>query len=270
MKGRFLLPGSLRIFSAVMASICSLSITTLPGCGGYSSKVELYTKYITIWCEEKHEDGACEMRSDPVHGRVIDRRTGNPLEGVVVMGYWPKSLTRYYWRVTVGVAHLAETLSDPSGRFEIPACDPPCGMDGYFAPYQPDILFFKEGYYPKAVSNRINHIKFDKNLAEHRRWIWDWSGKDIELEPVGDENDPRLKAAYTLSPRLYLQENCNWMKIPRTLLYKAREMQRRESDPDKAAMAPALYLAENHLMTQEQCHPDPAVYLTEISLNGND
>ncbi len=186
------------------------------------------------------------------------------------MGYWPKSMGYHRWRSTVGVAHLVETLSDASGRFEIPACAPPCSVDGYFAPYQPDILFFKEVYYPKAVSNRINDVEFDMNSEEHRRWKWDWNGRDIELEAVGDEDDPRLKAAHTLSPRLYLQENCNWMKIPRTLLYKAREMQRRERDPGKAAMAPERYLAENYLKVQKQCHPDPASYLKEASRHGDE
>ncbi|MCU7814466.1 MAG: hypothetical protein KZQ81_04460 [Candidatus Thiodiazotropha sp. (ex Rostrolucina anterorostrata)] len=256
--------GAIRIYA-----FCLIAIV-LPGCG-YYSKVSLYSKEMIIYCEKKHKDGGCEMRTEPVYGRVIDRQTGDPLADVIVMGFWPKSLTRYFWRTTVGVAHLAETLSDPSGSFEIPACAPPCRVDGYFAPYQPDILFYKEGYYPRAISNMITDVEFDVDLAAHRRWKWDWNGEVIELEPVNDKkNDPRLKAAYTLSPRLYLNDNCNWMKIPNTLMFKTRQMQRRETDPEKAAMTPERYLTDNYLRKQKNCHPDPASYLTEAPRHDNE
>ncbi|MCU7936840.1 MAG: hypothetical protein KZQ99_18535 [Candidatus Thiodiazotropha sp. (ex Dulcina madagascariensis)] len=181
------------------------------------------------------------------------------------MGYWPKMLTEPYWRATVGVAHLDEALSDASGGFKIPACNPPCKVNGYFAPYQPDILFFKDGYYPKALSNMITEVKFDVYSTEHRRWRWDWNGEVIELESAGGESDPKLKAAYTLSPRLYLNENCNWMKIPETLLFKAKQMQRRETDPEKAAMPAEKYVAEFHLKKQKKCHSDPANFLREAT-----
>ncbi|MCU7918684.1 MAG: hypothetical protein KZQ95_10045 [Candidatus Thiodiazotropha sp. (ex Epidulcina cf. delphinae)] len=179
------------------------------------------------------------------------------------MGYWPKMMARPHWRATVGVAYLAETLSDSAGLFEIPVCDPPCEVKGYFAYYQPDILFFKEGYYPRALSNPITDVRFDVRSSEHMRWRWDWNGEVIELEPVSDKNDPRLKAAYTLSPRLYLNENCNWMKIPKTLMFKARQMQLRERDKEKADMPVVLYLSEYYLKKPKKCHPDPANYLKE-------
>ncbi|MCU7936837.1 MAG: hypothetical protein KZQ99_18520 [Candidatus Thiodiazotropha sp. (ex Dulcina madagascariensis)] len=205
------------------------------------------------------------MSIETVHGKVVDKQTGSPLEAVIVMGYWPNMMPQDFWEVTVGVAYLDETLSDASGRFEIPACVPPCSVDGYFATYQPDILFFKEGYYPRALSNMITDVKFDFHSSEHRRWRWDWNGEVIELEPVGGESDPKLKAPYTLSPRLYLNENCNWMKIPKTLLFKARQMQRKETGSEKAAMPAERYLAEFHLKKQQKCHPDPASYLMEAA-----
>ncbi|MCU7924037.1 MAG: hypothetical protein KZQ88_15210 [Candidatus Thiodiazotropha sp. (ex Dulcina madagascariensis)] len=203
------------------------------------------------------------MSIEAVHGKVVDGRSGEPLEGVIVMGYWPKMWTRPHWRATVGVAHLAETLSGSSGLFELPACDPPCEVDGYFSYYQPDILFFKEGYYPRALSNPITDVRFDPLSSEQIRWRWDWNGKVIELEPVGDKSDPRLKVAYTLSPRLYLNENCNWMKIPNTLMFKAKQMQFRETDKEKTAMSAAQYLSGFYLKKQKKCHPDPANYLKE-------
>ncbi|MGD9169372.1 MAG: hypothetical protein PVI97_04830, partial [Candidatus Thiodiazotropha sp.] len=144
----------------------------------------------------------CEMSIEAVHGTVFDSRSGEPLGGVLVMGYWPRVMTSPHWQATVGVARLAETLSDVSGRFEMPACKTPCKVDGFFAYYQPDILFFKAGYYPKVLSNPISEVDFDPHLSEHIVWRWDWNGKAIGLEPVGDASDPRLEAAYTLSPRL--------------------------------------------------------------------
>ncbi|MBT3014084.1 MAG: hypothetical protein ABW141_19375 [Candidatus Thiodiazotropha endolucinida] len=205
----------------------------------------------------------CKMSIETVHGTVVDSRSGEPLEGVLIMGYWPKMMTSPHWRATVGAAHLAETSSDASGRFEIPACKPPCKVDGFFAYYQPDILFFKAGYYPKALSNPISEVHYDPRSSEHILWRWGWNGKTIELEPVSDENDPRLEAAYSLSPRLYLNDNCNWMKIPKTLMFKAQQMQLRERDKEKTAMPVPEYLTGLYLEKQKKCHPDPASYLKE-------
>ncbi|PUB90206.1 MAG: hypothetical protein DBP01_08450 [gamma proteobacterium symbiont of Ctena orbiculata] len=205
----------------------------------------------------------CRMSIEAVHGTVVDSRSGKSLEGVLVMGYWPKVMTSPHWRATVGVAYLAEALSNASGSFEIPACKPPCKVDGYFAYYQPDILFFKTGYYPKVLSNPISEVDYDPHLSEHILWRWDWNGKAIGLEKVSNDNDPRLKAAYSLSPRLYLNDNCNWMKIPKTLMFKAQQMQLRERDKKKAAMPVSEYLAGFYLKKQKKCHPDPASYLKE-------
>jgi hypothetical protein len=94
-------------------------------------------------------------------------------------------------------------------------------------------------------------------------WRWDWNGKAIGLEPVGDASDPRLEAAYTLSPRLYLNDNCNWMKIPKTLMFKAGQMQLREQDREKTGMPVEHYLSTFYLKKPEKCHPDPAGYLKE-------
>lgn len=210
----------------------------------------------------------CRMSIETVQGKVVDSRSGELLEGVLVMGYWPKMMTSPHWRATVGAAHLAETLSDASGRFEIPGCKPPCKVDGFFAYYQPDILFFKAGYYPKALSNPISEVRYDPHSSKHILWRWDWNGKTIELEPVSDESDPRLEAVYTLSPRLYLNDSCNWMKIPNTLMFKAGQMQLRERDREKAGMPVEQYLSAFYLNKPEKCHPDPVSYLKEAPRHG--
>lgn len=238
----------------------SLVLVLLVGCTQLPS-VNSY-QIVTPCIDNPHV--RCIMSIEATHGKVVDSRSGEPLEGVIVMGYWPKMMRDPHWRATVGVAHLAETLSSSSGFFEIPACDPACEVDGYFAYYHPDILFFKEGYYPKVLSNPITDVAFDPDSSEHMRWRWDWNDEVIELEPISDKkNDPRLKAAFTLSPRLYLNDNCNWMKIPNTLMFKTRQMQLRERNKEKAVMPASEYLAGFYLKKQKKCHPDPASYLKE-------
>jgi hypothetical protein len=233
---------------------------------------------LDISCE-KDKHARCTMSIDEVYGRLVDKKTGRPLQGVVVFGYWPSTMDNHQgWQVTVGVARLDETISDKNGDFKLPACYlPNCEircyakrdesgaltLQGCFAPHQPDILFFKEGYYPKGLSNPPGEEPFDIKLPENRQWSWAWNGEIIELEPISDENDPRLKAAYTISPRLYLNESCNWMKIPKTLLFKVKQMQRKERDEKKDTINPARYLLDNFLEKPELCHPQPEQLLLE-------
>lgn len=219
---------------------------------------------------EKDKYGSCSMSTDAVYGRLVDKSTGRPLQGVVVLGYWPSTMDRYEgWQITVGVARLDETISDENGDFMLPACIPPSceikhyvkrgqpgteTLQGFFAPQQPDIVFFKEGYYPKGLYNPPPAKRFDIEKPEDRHWSWAWNGEIVELEPVVDEDDPRLKAAYTISPRLYLNESCNWMRIPKTLLFKVKQMRGRERDQKRASISPVRYLMDTYLDEPERCH----------------
>jgi hypothetical protein len=232
-----------------------------------------------IDCEKDPVSGGCSMSIETVYGRLVDKNTGKPIQDAIVMGYWPSTLTQLLrGKVTVGVARLAETTTDQNGFFQIPACQPPeCEIEltapgGHikyatrwptFAPYQPDILFFKDGYYPKGLSNPPGETEFNPDIASHRQWSWAWNGEIIELEPVTSTNDPRLKANYTISPRLYLNDSCNWMKVPRTLMFKADQIIRNPESHEQDKQNPATYLLSHFIENNNNCHPQPEQFLQQ-------
>lgn len=77
----------------------------------------------------------------PYKGRVIDAETGQPIEGVVVLGEWSKGLM-----TPAGTVHsyydVAETVTDKNGDFEIPGL----GLKILTRVEPMNVLIFKAGY----------------------------------------------------------------------------------------------------------------------------
>lgn len=110
--------------------------------------------------------GCCyPVRYDgPYKGRVIDADTGQPIEGVVVLGVWYKvavtpagGVSSYY--------DAAETVTDKSGNFEIRGL----GLMILTNVDVMDVLIFKAGYQYMG-SGPWDSFKEDKILRKRIKW----------------------------------------------------------------------------------------------------
>jgi len=81
--------------------------------------------------------------SEPIHGRVIDEETGQPLPGVVVLADW--TMVGYGGDV---VLHTSETTTDRTGAYTIPAMPRKIRPPFKWLEYRdPDLWLYKPGYY---------------------------------------------------------------------------------------------------------------------------
>lgn len=110
--------------------------------------------------------GCCyPVRYDgPYKGRVIDADTGQPIEGVVVLGVWYKvavtpagGVSSYY--------DAAETVTDKNGNFEIRGL----GLMILTNVDVMDVLIFKAGYQYMG-SGPWDSFKEDKILRKRIKW----------------------------------------------------------------------------------------------------
>jgi hypothetical protein len=80
--------------------------------------------------------------SDPIHGRVIDEETGQPLPGVVVLADW--TMVGYGGDA---VLHTAETMTDKNGAYTIPAMPRKIRRPFKWLDYRdPELWLYKPGY----------------------------------------------------------------------------------------------------------------------------
>src|SRR5213593_3967961 len=124
---------------------------------------------LLFWAPVSAQTHPLFYSAKPISGRVVDRDTGRPLEGVIVLAQW----------VLVDDAriHVAEVVTDASGQYFIPgwgpkARPPSIPLTGYS---DPEIMYFKPPYAPRWVANRF----LDNTDAVRTS---DWDGKTIELK----------------------------------------------------------------------------------------
>jgi hypothetical protein len=113
----------------------------------------------------------------PTTGVVVDEETGAPLGGALVTGFWTLK-----WIEGIPVRHIAvfETTTDAQGRFTLPGWGPRVRWPPYaFLSGDPQLLFFKRGYFLLGVSNV--YFKWVPWPSRNPRRVSEWNGKTIEL-----------------------------------------------------------------------------------------
>lgn len=88
-------------------------------------------------------------------GQVVDAERGTPLPDAIVVARWewetwipPRLHGGGYYAYAGDAVHVAEALSDASGRYAIPGWGPTLKANGRRAQGMPRVLFFKPGYEP--------------------------------------------------------------------------------------------------------------------------
>jgi hypothetical protein len=164
----------------------------------------------------------------PLEGRVVEAKSGRPLDGVIVVQYWElRRPTVVGHSNFAGALHLEETVTDTEGRFAFKPWGMVSAPPGTFIhPISPFLSFFKPGFLATGQSNFLP----EAYGAHARFWALrsDWDGKTIELEPadpVSPQYAGRLSSQHSGFGSVY-RNTCDWLKMPRMMVATSEEDQR--------------------------------------------
>jgi hypothetical protein len=156
----------------------------------------------------------------PIHGRVVDAETQQPLAGVHVVAQWILNTGMFFHAERVQRLQILETVSDSQGEYQLPGWGPkPRPALSRLEEDDPRLTFFKPGYRPRDRSNNDPH---DRPLRTSH-----WDGKTIPLEPFrGTPSDWALALAGVQSaigwgdPMNSVPQRINdyWRNCPRMVL----------------------------------------------------
>ena len=172
---------------------------------------------------------ATTYSAEAIDAQVVDAKTNQPLEGVIVVAHWEvkRVVPTFVPIMPFGndprgpfQLQIMETVTDANGRFHFPAWGPlavpPLAALG---DRDPHLIFFKEGYVPWSISNG-HPSTFDYSASSTRSS--ELNGTTIKLKKF--EGDLQAYAAQVgkLSvpldfARNYRNDTCDWKRIPRML-----------------------------------------------------
>lgn len=171
----------------------------------------------------------------PLEGRIVDRQTGSPVEGVVVVASWqPEIHLPNGWFPKEPIA-VMEGVTDREGRFRLEAWGPRVSEGTALRERAPQILLFKTGYeYQRhegdADLRRLALKPFDGRLDAYAAHL---SGLSSALEvPAGLQHD-----------------QCGWRSLPRMLRALDRQDTAfRQERVGPLSAAASLRSAERHYL----------------------
>ena len=126
--------------------------------GGVFLLANLYLMLIFIsGCQEQRDYRFMSkfpyVKSAPFSGKVVDEVTGEPIEGVIVIGHWPGALNIFQPENKIKTIEVLETVTDKEGNYSMPGWTKR-NLYTSFTSSDPDIYLFKIGYEMKSFNNR--------------------------------------------------------------------------------------------------------------------
>lgn len=130
----------------------------------------------------------------PISGTVIDKKTKQPLEGVIVAVYWNLHSGGLAGRRQTGLLHVEETVTDKNGNYHFKGWGPVATFSGRLGYESPQMLFAKEGYYfERKINNRTQmffgkrgageiHVANAEETEEGVLYKSQWDGRNVKLE----------------------------------------------------------------------------------------
>lgn len=150
-----------------------------------------------------------------MEGKVVDKDTGKPLEGVMVVEAWEIYKPGLHG-TSGGYLPLRETRTDNEGRYRLPPRGTLHVNGGYLDETSPWLIYFKPGYHFTSIMNEI----YPQRRFEFYRKS-DWDGKTIEIERFDGTLAQRAKELERFSSVLGVltgsHGQCVWTEIPNTL-----------------------------------------------------
>ena len=172
---------------------------------------------------------ATTYSAEAIDAQVVDAKTNQPLEGVIVVAHWEvaRVVPTFVPIMPFGndprgpfQLQIMETVTDANGRFHFPAWGPlPVPPLAALGDRDPHLIFFKEGYIPWSISNG-HPSTFDYSASSTRSS--ELNGTTIKLKKFeGDLKayaDQFVGLGGDLNFATYTRiGNCDWKRIPRML-----------------------------------------------------
>jgi hypothetical protein len=142
-------------------------------------------------------------KAAPISGKVVDKETGKPVEGVHVAVYWQlydnSLLGGLGGRVATDVIGVSETITDKDGYYHIPGWEKDVGDENYLGEESPMIGFYKTGYKFKQVYNSNMTLLVNKDYIsegyEYSKkktedgdiYLSTWDGVVVKIDKEGDD-----------------------------------------------------------------------------------
>jgi hypothetical protein len=129
--------------------------------------------------------GASRYSAEPTQAWVVDKTTGKPIEGVVVVAHW--ELRWGFEGGSVLDMKVLEATTDAQGHFSIPGWGPEpipreAGFTARMRNNDPGLLFFHPGYLYERLQNsdlRVSNEALDLPVRKSEH-----TGKRIALTPL--------------------------------------------------------------------------------------
>lgn len=156
----------------------------------------------------------------PIEATVVDKDTGTPLAGVVVVANWEISGgLNFPESAPVGELMVMEAVTDKAGRFHFPGWGPKLiffhnRLDGA----APQLFLFKPNYDLKVVNNQWFHAEIV--MSAESKSVWDGRRIDLDRFRGSAEQYAQRFSAVISSALGFIQEfpeECIWKKVPRVL-----------------------------------------------------
>ncbi|MEA1889678.1 MAG: hypothetical protein U9N50_07870, partial [Pseudomonadota bacterium] len=151
-------------------SIVQIQMKTL-----YRLCIAIVVLFLVSGCAAKYT-----IKTESISGGVVDAETNEPIEDVIVIGYWP-GFTFYFERNSVGPIELVEVVTDKEGKYFVPGWLKK-DIDSSFRYGDPEMLFYKNGYEVEIKSNAFTMENFKKMPSYFHPWRAEWNGKIIKMK----------------------------------------------------------------------------------------
>lgn len=160
--------------------------------------------------------GTSIWRSAPIHARVIDAATGQPLAGVIIVANW--QLSGQLENYPAGQMAMFEVTTNQSGEFTVPGWGPRWHRGGtVIRGEQPIVRVFLTGYVPQIIDNLPSSGPQNLERADsdmHPRL----DGQTVSLTAYHGSPAEYAKLLEPLRASLdfaFTGTRCEWRKTPR-------------------------------------------------------
>ena len=180
----------------------------------YSLCIAIVALFMVSGCAAKYT-----IKTESISGKVVDAETNEPIEDVIVIGYWP-GYTFYFEQYPVGTIELLEVVTDKEGKYFVPGWLKK-NLDSSFRYGDPEMIFYKTGYEIEIVKNAFTMENFKKMPGYFQPWRAEWDGKTIKMKKFeGDNRAYRkyLNVVQFSAPFEDIFKYCKYMNAPRLLI----------------------------------------------------
>ena len=158
-----------------------------------------------------------------IRGQIVDAETNQPIEGAIVVAQW------VLFHIGPGGhksrLHIHETVTGKNGHYVIPEWGPKVRPPmTELHNRDPEILIFKSGYEPMAVSNALVSTVRPDSLR-----VSEWDGRVIKLKRVSNQENleqyaSRLNSFYDGLVE-DMRNDYEWKKYPQMTIAVYKEYQ---------------------------------------------